>query len=290
MSRAQAKSFATPDEVRDLPKIRYATVHLGESTVGHCRFEPGWRWSVDVGPVFGRDSCPIRHVGYCISGRARFELDDGEALEVGPDSAFDIPAGHDHWVVGDDAWETIEWGGSGRAAQTILEEPTDREFATVLFTDIVDSTSTAGRLGDARWHEVLTAHNGRLRTLLNVHGGREVNTTGDGLVSVFDRPTHAVRCGRDMAQADHDGDVHIRVGIHTGEVEFVGDDVRGIAVHVAARVLALAGRDEVVVSSTTRDLLEGSNLEFEDVGTHELKGLSGARRLYRLVQGAARRR
>lgn len=283
MPRAQVKSFANPDEVRDIPSVYYATVHLGEATVGHCRFAPGWRWSVDVGPLFGRTSCPIRHIGYTISGSSRVEMDDGETLDIGADMAFDIPPGHDHWVVGDVPWETIEWGGSGRAVQEALEHSTARVLATVLFTDVVDSTRTLERLGDASWRDLLAAHNARLRMLLNVHGGREVKTTGDGVLAVFDSPTRAVRCARDIVRATRDSDLSVRVGLHTGELERIGEDVSGIAVHVAARLLPLASGDEVLVSSTTRDLVEGSGLVLADAGTHELKGVSGARQVYRLV-------
>ena len=287
MPRPEGKSFANPDDVREMPRMHYATVNLGETTVGHCRFGPGWRWSVDVGPLFGRASCPIRHIGYCLSGVARVEMDDGQSLEIHPDTAFDIPPGHDHWVVGDVPWETIEWGGSGRAAQEALEESTARVLATVLFTDIVDSTVTVERVGDAAWRDLLASHNALLRVHLNVHGGRVVKTTGDGFLAVFDSPTRAVRCARDMVRAAHDSNVAIRVGVHTGEVELIGDDVRGIAVHVAARLLALGAHDDVTVSSTTRELLEGSGLAFEDAGEHELKGLSGVRRVYRLVAPSA---
>lgn len=287
MPRPEAKSFSNPDVVRDMPNFHYATVELGEATVGHCRFDPGWRWSVDVGPLFGQVSCPIRHIGYCISGAARFEMDDGQSLEIGPDTVFDVPAGHDHWVVGDEPWVMIEWGGSGQAAEAALEESVTRVLATVLFTDIVDSTSTLERLGDAAWRRLLGTHNARLRVHLNVNRGREVKTTGDGILAVFESPTRAVRCARDMARSSRDGGVAVRVGVHTGEVEWVGEDVRGIAVHVAARIVALGSSDEVMVSSTTRELLEGSGLAFADAGAHELKGLSGIRRVYRLVDSAA---
>ena len=283
MPRPEAKSFSNPDGTRDLPKVYFATVQLGDATVGHCRFAPGWRWSVDVGPLLGRTSCPVRHVGYTISGAARVEMDDGQSLDIGPDTAFDVPPGHDHWVVGDEPWETIEWGGSGKAIQAVLEDSATRVLATVLFTDIVDSTATLARVGDAPWRDLLAAHNAQLRVHLNVHGGREIKTTGDGVLAVFDSPTRAVRCGRDIARSSRSGNVPTRVGVHTGELELIGDDVRGIAVHVAARVVALGSSHEVMVSSTTRELLEGSELAFADAGTHELKGLSGVRQVYRLV-------
>jgi class 3 adenylate cyclase len=153
----------------------------------------------------------------------------------------------------------------------------------VLFTDIVDSTATLDRLGDKAWGELLRAHNARLREALNTFRGREIKTTGDGILAVFDGATRAVRCGLAMTRAARDLGIAIRVGVHTGEVEFVGGDARGVAVHAAARVLGIAGPDEVLVSSTTHDQLEGSGLRFEPAGTHELKGLPGARPIYRLV-------
>jgi class 3 adenylate cyclase len=159
-------------------------------------------------------------------------------------------------------------------------------LATVLFTDIVDSTATLARIGDERWRELLNDHNRRVRDQLNQFRGREVDTTGDGFLAVFDSASRAVRCGLALIGAARDMGIAIRVGVHTGEVEFVGDNVRGVAVHAAARVLSRAGADEVFVSSTTRDLLEGSSLTFEDAGPHDLKGLSGARTLYRVESPA----
>jgi class 3 adenylate cyclase len=153
----------------------------------------------------------------------------------------------------------------------------------VLFTDIVDSTARLQAIGDAAWRDLLAAHNGRLREQLNVHRGREVKTTGDGLLAIFDSPTRAVQCAAEMTRSVRAIGLEIRVGVHTGEVELVGDDVRGIAVHTAARVLALAGPGEVLVSATTGGLLEGSGLMLIDAGVHELKGLAGPRQVFRLV-------
>jgi class 3 adenylate cyclase len=283
MPRLQAKSFASPDDVRTLPKVRFETVGLDDATVGHCSFDAGWRWSTDVGPMVGTTSCPIRHLGYAMSGIMRVVMDDGQTLDIGPGTVFDIPPGHDKWVVGDEPWVTLEWGASGRALGAALHETSTRSLATVVFTDIVDSTSRLGQLGDARWRELLANHNTRLREALNVYRGREVKTTGDGFLAVFDSPTRAVQCAAEMTRSARAIGVEIRVGVHTGEVELVGDDVGGIAVHMAARVLALAGPNEVLVSSTTSDLIEGSGLVLEDAGSHELKGLSGARQLFRLV-------
>jgi class 3 adenylate cyclase len=285
MPRLQAKGFGAPDDVRVMPLVRVETVALDEASVGHCRFEPGWRWSVNMGPLLGTDSCPMRHLGYTVSGAIHVVMDDGQALDIGPNDVFDIPPGHDKWVTGDEAWVTIEWGGSGRAMREALRDTPGRLLATVVFTDIVDSTARLRELGDAAWRDVLTAHNARLRETLNVFRGREVNTTGDGFLALFDSPTRAVRCAVAMIDASRAMGVAIRVGVHTGEVELVGEDVRGIAVHLAARVLALAGSDEVWLTTTTADLVEGSGIALEDAGSHELKGLSGARQLWRVRAG-----
>ena len=285
MPRLQSKNFGHPEEVRDIPKARISIVRLDESMVGRSTFEPGWRWSTHLQPIVGTPSCPMRHLGYTISGSLRAVLDDGETIDIGPDSVYEIPPGHDAWVLGEEPWVTVEWT-SGRAFGLALNDESERVIATVLFTDIVDSTATLARVGDAAWRELLLTHNGRLRDELNAFRGREVATTGDGFLAVFDSATRAVRCAGSMARAARAMDLPIRVGVHTGEVEFVGRDARGVAVHAAARVMSLAGPDEVIVSSTTRDLLEGSGLVLEDAGSHELKGLTGSRQVYRLVTRA----
>ena len=236
-----------------------------------------------MGPLVGSPSCPIRHLGYSMSGAMHVVMDDGQTLDIGPNTVFDIPPGHDKWVTGDEPWVTIEWGASGRALGAALKEAGARSLATVLFTDIVDSTARLQLVGDAAWRDLLAAHNARLREQLNVFRGREVKTTGDGILAVFDSPTRAVQCAAAMTRSTRAIEIEIRVGVHTGEVELVGDDVRGIAVHTAARVLALAGPGEVLVSSTTNGLLEGSGMVLEDAGTHELKGLAGTRQVFRLV-------
>ena len=283
MPRLQAKNFETADDVRKLPKAQIEIVQIDETSIGLATFDPGWRWTTDLAPLVGTRSCQIHHLGYCLAGTLRAVLDDGQTLDIGPNHAYEIPAGHDAWVLGDDAWVTVEWT-SGRTFGASLDESDERVIATVLFTDIVDSTAKLREMGDVAWRERLHAHNLSLRDSINVFRGREIGTTGDGFLAVFDSATRAVRCAREMVRAARTMDLPIRVGIHTGEVEFIGADARGLAVHVAARVLSIAGSDEVVMSSTTRDLLEGSGLILEDAGTHELKGLSGLRQAYRLVE------
>jgi class 3 adenylate cyclase len=269
-----------------MPKMRVETVALDDSEIGHCSFDPGWRWSTDMSALVGTPSCPMRHVGYTLSGSIRVVMDDGETVDIGPGGVFEIPPGHDKWVLGDEPWVTVEWGASSRAMRTVLDEAGERSLATVMFTDIVDSTATLDRIGDEAWHALLLAHDARLRDELNVYRGREVKTTGDGFLAIFDSATRAARCAVSMTRSARAMGLHIRVGIHTGEVEVSGGDARGIAVHAAARILALAGPDEVLVSSTTGELLEGSGLLLEDAGTHELKGITGTRHLMRVIDPA----
>jgi class 3 adenylate cyclase len=234
----------------------------------------------------GTTSCQIHHLGYAISGTLRVEMDDGQTIDIPPDSAYEIPTGHDAWVVGDEPFVTLDWT-SADVVGVGAAEPGERVLATILFTDIVDSTATLERVGDQAWRGLLGDHNRRMRDQLNRFRGREVATTGDGFLAVFDSASRAVRCGLAMIDAAHAVGIQIRVGVHTGEVEFVGGDARGVAVHTAARVLSRAAADEVLVSSTTHDLLDGSELRLEDAGAHDLKGLSGARALFRVVRPEA---
>ena len=282
MPRLQVKTFADPDERRSFPKGHAEVVNLDESTVGRSQWEPGWRWTTHLAPIAGTASCQVHHLGFSVSGRLRVETDAGESIDIPPDSIYEIPPGHDAWVVGDEPWVTVEWT-SARIVGVAPEGPGGRTLATVLFTDIVDSTATLERLGDTVWRELLIKHNVRLRDALNTYRGREVATTGDGFLAVFDGATNAVRCGVAMARAARDIGLPIRVGVHTGEVEYVGGNVRGVAVHTAARVMSLAGPDEVYVSATTSDLLEGSGVSLADAGAHELKGLTGPRQVFRVA-------
>ena len=151
----------------------------------------------------------------------------------------------------------------------------DRVLATVLFTDIVDSTRRAAEMGDRDWHALLDAHDAVVRAQLVRFRGREVNTSGDGFLAMFDGPQRAIRCAMAIRDAVQALGIEVRAGLHTGECEVRGDDIGGIAVHIGARVSALAGPNDVLVSSTLRDLVIGSGLEFEDRGAHALKGVPG---------------
>jgi len=160
----------------------------------------------------------------------------------------------------------------------------DRVLATVLFTDIVGSTQKASEMGDRRWRELLTNHRELVRAELDRFRGREMGTAGDGFLATFDGPARAVRCAMSIRRPLEDIGIQIRAGIHTGEVELIGDDIGGIAVHIGARVAAMAGPAEVLVSSTVKDLVAGSGLAFEDAGERELKGVPDRWHLYRVVK------
>lgn len=156
----------------------------------------------------------------------------------------------------------------------------DRILATVVFTDIVGSTERAAALGDDRWGDVLKRHHRLIREELTRHRGREIATAGDGFLVTFDGPARAVRFARAAARAVRDFGIEIRSGVHTGEIELDGDDVRGIAVHIGARVMALAGPGEVLVSATVKDLVAGAGIDFNDRGVHELRGVPGEWRIF----------
>jgi pimeloyl-ACP methyl ester carboxylesterase len=160
------------------------------------------------------------------------------------------------------------------------EHASDRVLATVLFTDIVDSTRRAAELGDRRWRELLERHDELTREEIAHFQGREVKHTGDGFLATFDGPTRAVRCATTLAERMPELGIEVRGGLHTGECELRGDDIGGIAVHIGARVAALAQAREVLVSSTVKDLVNGSGITFEDRGAHALKGVPGEWKLF----------
>ncbi len=282
MRRPQARNFRTTQDIRRFPHGRIETVSHAETSIGHFVIEPGWRWSRDVAPIAGTRTCQMHHTGVVLKGRLHLQTDDGEAFEFGVGDVYDIPPGHDAWVVGDEAFEAIEF-----ASARIFAMPADgdRVLAAVLVTDIVDSTAHLKRLGDAAWREILLEHNHLVRAALNRFRGREIQTTGDGFLAMFDGPARAVRCARAIGPAVAHLGIAIRAGVHTGEVEVLADNVRGLAVHEAARVAAVAKAGEVLVSTTTKSLLAGCDLTFESAGQFELKGLDGPRELFRVPSG-----
>ena len=187
--------------------------------------------------------------------------------------------GDDHvpWVRMDEILDPVEEFLTGSRPAP----PSDRVLATVLFTDLVDSTAKAEKVGDGRWGVLLDRHSELVRAELNRFAGEEIDTAGDGFLALFDGPTRAIRCALAIRETLQSLGLQVRAGVHTGEIERPdGAKPRGIAVHIGARIAALAGPGEVLVSATTRDLVAGSGLAFTDRGKHELKGLDERRRLY----------
>jgi class 3 adenylate cyclase len=205
----------------------------------------------------------------------------GTAAERIPGAKYVKLPGVDHaWTAGnvEAVIDEIEEFVTG---ERHVVEP-DRVLATVLFTDIVGSTEHLTAMGDRRWRDLLESHDATVRRGVERHRGRVVKSLGDGVLATFDGPARAVRCATAIRDAVRPLGIEIRAGVHTGEVEVMTDDLGGIAVHVGARVMAHAGPSEVLASSTVKDLVAGSGLEFEDRGTHLLRGVSGEWRLFRV--------
>lgn len=272
------RSLRSPDDLFQADGIEERTVQVGEQTIGRATVQPGWRWSVNVKPLVGTPSCEVRHVGLALRGRFHVRLDDGREMAIGPDDVFDIPAGHDAWVVGDEPWETVEIAGIygyGRPA------PGGRSYVTsILVTDVVDSTATIERVGRTAWNRIISEHFEQARRALDRHRGVEIRTTGDGILATFDGAARAARAALDIHTGSEGLGIRIRAGIHTGEVDAVPGNIRGLAVHIAARVAATAGPGETFVSATTREVISADDLRFEDRGSHELKGIEGKRNLF----------
>ena len=277
------KRFDKPDEIRTVEKARIELVELGEAVIGRTVFEPGWHWAEHVKQIVGTASCEVHHTGYVTSGTLGVEMDEGASIELTTGDVFEVPPGHDAWVIGDEPWISIDFAGRRLFAKSPAEV-SERTFTTIVFTDLSASTETLARIGDSRWRTLLADHNEAAREQIERFKGREVKTTGDGFLVMFDSPARAVRGAAAMLDAAAAKGLTARAAVHTGEVELQGDDVRGIAVHAAARILDRAAPGQVLVSGTVRDLLAGSGLEFTDLGEFELRGLEGQRRLAALVR------
>ena len=200
-----------------------------------------------------------------------------------PDARYVELPGVDHNLyVGDNTGEIldliVEFLTGSKSVPVI-----GRVLATVVFTDIVDSTVRAEAAGDRAWRDLLQAHDAAVRKELARFRGREVKTLGDGFLATFDGPARAIHCARTIGEATRQLGVPVRIGVHTGEVELAENDVRGIAVHIASRVAGLGKANDVIVSRTVKDLVAGSGLAFEDFGTHSLKGIPDAWQLFRVA-------
>jgi class 3 adenylate cyclase len=273
------KSLRKPEETITFPGATQAIVELGDLTVGRFVAQPGWRWSEHVRPEVGGEWCRARHVGVVASGRIHIITEDGTEMDFGPDDAYDIPPGHDAYVVGDEPLVQVEWQGL-RTFVGSVGGIRGRRLTTFLFTDLVESTSRAAELGDTAWREVLSRHYQSARNELDRFGGREVKTTGDGILAIFDGPAAALRCAAAIRSATASHHLQIRAGVHVGEVDLVGTAVEGLAVHEAARIMAAAGPQEILASEITRSLLMSSGFDLEERGLHSLKGLPGEHRLF----------
>ena len=219
-----------------------------------------------------------------------FSGDQVESVEEGRYIAARIPGatflelpGPDHGPMAGNLAEFDRFLSTLRAEDAEF----DRTLATVLFTDIVGSTERASELRDAAWKESLERHHATVRAMIGRYRGVEVDTAGDGFLATFDGPARGVRCAQAITEAVQPLGLEIRAGLHTGEVETIDGKVGGIAVHIGARVGALAGPSEILVSSTVKDLVAGSGLVFEDAGEHELKGVPDRWHLYRVTSGGA---
>jgi pimeloyl-ACP methyl ester carboxylesterase len=213
-----------------------------------------------------------------------------ESIEIARDLAAQIPGarlvelpGTDHHLLAGDVASLLDAVERFLVSVKDEEVDVDRVLATVLFTDLVGSTETAARIGDRAWRDLVTAHDQRVRTLLGRYRGREVDRAGDGFFAVFDGPARAVRCALAIGDALEPLGMTVRAGLHTGEIELDGADVRGIAVNIGARVSAAAAAREVLVSSTVKDLVAGSGLGFETRGRHVLKGIPDEWELFAAV-------
>jgi len=212
-------------------------------------------------------------------------VEGGRELAAGiPGSRLVELPGADHlFFLDDDANDRMlaemeEFLTGARSAAVI-----DRVLATVVFTDIVDSTKRAGAKGDRAWRDLLEGHDKTVRRELSRFRGREVKSLGDGFLATFDGPARAIRCASTIRDSLRALDVPVRIGLHTGEVELAENDVRGIAVHIASRVAQLGGADDVLVSRTVKDLVAGSGIKFEDFGAHTLKGIPEPWQVFRAV-------
>ncbi len=271
-ARPHGQNFAEPDERRVLPGIELEFVRVGDLFASRSITQPGWRWSKDIGPIAGTGTCQVAHRGVVISGRMRIEMQDGEVMDLVPGLVHIVPAGHDAYVVGDepvvmiDISTTSEEYGRPAAGERVL--------ATLLFTDIVGSTPLAERLGDQAWKRLLADHDRVIDEATDRFRGRIVQSTGDGVFARFDGAARALHAALAIRDATSQLGLPIRAGVHTGEIEVVGEEARGIAIHEAARIMAAAADNEILVSDLTRRLAGGSGHGFADRGEARLRGIS----------------
>lgn len=282
MAAPYTRNFDQPDEVVELEKVRSETITLGTITVAYDVHQPGWRWSEHVKPLVGTEWCESRHVGYILRGRLGVRLADGTEFMCRPGDLIDIPPGHDGWVVDDEPLESLGWVG-GTTWLSPVQTLKERVLVTLVFTDIVDSTRIAARIGDRRWAELLSSHDQAMADTVDRYRGHIAKLTGDGMVAVFDGAARAIRGAIACRQAAEGLGLTIRAAVHTGEIEQAGDEIHGIVVNESARLMAAAGPGEVLVSDVTRTFARDGRLVFEDRGELELRGVEGPFRAHAVV-------
>jgi class 3 adenylate cyclase len=275
------RSLDRPDLTRQFPLGLGEITRLGSLAIGRAVLEPGWRWSTHMAPVMGRPSCPVHHLQLLLAGHFAVRMDDGEEVHLSPNDVFEVPPGHDAWVIGDEAVVVLDMAGNSE----VIGIPSDveRVLSSLLMTDIVDSTRLAATMGDQAWKQVLATHNAIVRRHLDRYRGREVKTTGDGFLATFASAVAALRCAAAIRDEVRDAGVQVRAGVHTGEIEISAADVGGIAVHAVARIMAAAGPSEVLASAVPVTLADGSGMAFDARGRHDLKGFDRPLELYALL-------
>lgn len=285
VTELQSKSFDEPDEVVSASGLEGQIVVVGDTHVGRYVHQPGFHWEKDVKPLIGTPSCQVHHQGVMLSGRMQITFGNGAKKIIRPGEAFNIPPGHDAYVVGDEPAISVEFRGVRDWVKPALAG--ERVLTTILFTDIVSSTAVATQMGDTAWKNLLSRHYEQIRYQLEVFRGHQLSTTGDGALAIFDGTARAIQCADAICNVARNDGIDIRAGVHTGEIEVHPDGAKGLALHIAARVMSIANAGEVRVSASTIALLEGSGLSFQDTGEYELKGVEGKRRIYQLISNQA---
>ena len=284
MGTPYRRNFDDPDESVELERLSAKVLSLGGLSLGLDTHQPGWHWKEHVRPLVGTDWCETHHIGYLISGRMAVRLRDGTVLEARGGDAVDLPPGHDAWVMGEEPCVMVTWMG-GTTWLAPLWTLKERVLVTLLFTDIVDSTASAQRLGDQRWRDLLASHNQRTSDAVDRYRGRLIKFTGDGALALFDGAVRAVKCALTCTREAAELGLAIRAGVQTGEVEVINEDVHGLAIHEAQRIMTHADPGEVLVSATTMALARDPLLAFEGQGDVHLRGLDEPIGLYRVSPG-----
>jgi class 3 adenylate cyclase len=275
----EVRDLGSPEAILPYTLGETQQVRLAGTVISRIVLQPGWSWQEHAQARAGTSSCELYHRGFVIRGRFGVRSDDGDEVVIGPNQVFDIRPGHVTWVEGDEDVVMLDWAGG--AGFGVAPGEGLRSIATILFTDIVDSTGGVQRRGDVAWQNTVDMHDSVVRSVLTGFGGREVNTAGDSFLVLFDSAERAIRCGLALLPALAVIGIAIRVGVHTGEVIQVNHQVRGVAVHIAARIVAAARPGEVLVSGITRDLAEGARgLTLESRGRHQLKGVEREQDLF----------